>query len=249
MASSKPVETEGMYERMSEAGPHTDEDITLIGEYALHLMDAPARAAFEARLRDEPDLRALLCEWDEGLAHLAREFEATTPPARVKAAVEAQLFGDVPKPASRWFSSGTIFKLLGGGALLAAALAFALYFTPAFLRGNLDPTYVAQIEAEDSTLIVEARYDPDLGAIAINRTAGDAVPGRVLELWLIAQGADGPVSLGVLPSEAQARVTVPEALRAAVIGGTLAVSDEPPGGSQTGAPTGAVLAVGAVVGL
>jgi anti-sigma-K factor RskA len=39
---------------------------------------------------------------------------------------------------------------------------------------------------------------------------------------------------------------LPEALRGTVAGLVLAVSDEPPGGSPTGAPTGAVLAVGQV---
>jgi anti-sigma-K factor RskA len=55
------------------------------------------------------------------------------------------------------------------------------------------------------------------------------------------------VSLGVLPASALAVVSVPEALRTATIGGTLAISDEPVGGSPTGAPSGAVLAVGSVI--
>ncbi|MEL6126646.1 MAG: anti-sigma factor [Pseudomonadota bacterium] len=54
------------------------------------------------------------------------------------------------------------------------------------------------------------------------------------------------VSLGVLPEEPDARISVAVALRPLLPGGTLAISDEPPGGSPTGAPTGEVLAVGAV---
>ena len=84
----------------------------------------------------------------------------------------------------------------------------------------------------------------------MNRTAGAAVPGRVLELWLIA-GDNPPVSLGVLPEAASAEVQLTPDLVAALAAGTLpinlAISDEPPGGSTTGAPTGAVLAMGPVI--
>jgi anti-sigma-K factor RskA len=55
--------------------------------------------------------------------------------------------------------------------------------------------------------------------------------------------------LGVLPADPTTAVILPEALRADVADLVLAVSDEPPGGSPTGAPTGAVLAVGQVSGL
>jgi anti-sigma-K factor RskA len=93
-----------------------------------------------------------------------------------------------------------------------------------------------------------AVYDPDTTELRLTRTAGDAAEGRVLQLWAIA-GAAAPVSLGVLPADPTTAVILPEALRADVAGLVLAVSDEPPGGSPTGAPTGAVLAVGQVSGL
>ena len=53
-----------------------------------------------------------------------------------------------------------------------------------------------------------------------------------------------PDSLGVLPQDAASRITLPEALRGKLVGSVLAISDEPEGGSPTGAPTGAVLATG-----
>jgi anti-sigma-K factor RskA len=64
---------------------------------------------------------------------------------------------------------------------------------------------------------------------------------------LIAENAEAPVSLGVLPADAVARIALTEQLKAALQNGTLAVSDEPIGGSTTGAPTGDVLAVGKVI--
>jgi anti-sigma-K factor RskA len=65
-----------------------------------------------------------------------------------------------------------------------------------------------------------------------------------LQLWLIA-GNDAPVSLGVLPAQAMVALQVPAAVSARLApDAVLAVSDEPPGGSPTGQPTGAVLAMG-----
>jgi anti-sigma-K factor RskA len=65
-------------------------------------------------------------------------------------------------------------------------------------------------------------------------------------LWLIAEGG-APVSLGLLEPQGPSRITVPDDLRPVLAGATLAVSDEPPGGSPTGQPTGAVLAAGVFV--
>jgi anti-sigma-K factor RskA len=109
----------------------------------------------------------------------------------------------------------------------------------------VDPPYVAQIAAEDGSLVVQAVYDDATGTLFVDREAGGAAPGRALELWLIA-GEDAPVSLGVMPQDAQAILRVADDLRGRVAGAVLAISDEPEGGSPTGAPTGDVLAVGPV---
>jgi anti-sigma-K factor RskA len=103
---------------------------------------------------------------------------------------------------------------------------------------------VAEIAAEDRSLVYSAQFDPARDRLEITRLSGASPQGRVHELWLIAEGAPAPVSLGVLPDDGRATLVLPETLAAAMTGGTLAVSDEPPGGSPTGQPTGAVLALG-----
>ena len=57
---------------MTQTGNHKDDDTVLAGEYALHLLDPNARRAFEARLSREPELRAMLRDWDENLVTPAR---------------------------------------------------------------------------------------------------------------------------------------------------------------------------------
>ncbi len=221
---------------MTQAGDHDKDDISLVGEYALHLLDAGERLAFEKRLAGDPSLRALLREWDEGFVSLADQFEEVIPPPRAKSAIDARLFG----PATARFS------LRAGVLALAVVAALAFFVGPVLWNTPDGPLYVADIAAQDRTLVVEATFDPDTAVIAINRTAGAATTGRVLELWLIAEGAPAPVSLGVMPEAPLATIAVPEDLRTAMLGATLAISDEPLGGSPTGAPTGAVLAAGSI---
>ena len=84
----------------------------------------------------------------------------------------------------------------------------------------------------------------------ITRQGGASAPqGRAQELWLIADADSAPISLGLLGGEQQIVVPVAESLRGALEGATLAVSDEPEGGSPTGAPTGPVLAAGQITAL
>jgi len=230
---------------MTAPPPYEEDDRVLAGEYALGLLDAGPAEAFEARLVREPELRALYAEWAEDLATLAEGVGDVSPPPAMQGAIEAQLFG---APARRPFAGIRGLGWLVGGAVAAA---LALYVTlNAGLLGQGPvlpgaPDYVAEVIAEDGSLRILASYDADAGALRIERRAGAAPAGRVLELWLIA-GEDAPVSLGVLP-EGDAVLPVDAALGARMAGAVLAISDEPPGGSPTGAPTGSVLATGAAV--
>ncbi|WP_324755042.1 anti-sigma factor [Roseovarius sp. Pro17] len=219
------------------------DDPVLAGEYALGLLGPDSASAFEARLVGEPQLRALYADWAEDLAGLTDSIAPVDPPAAVQGRIEAQLFGNttVRRPFAGLRGLGW---LIGGG--VAAALALFVALNTGILGQGPDlPGYTAQIAAEDGSMLLLASYDANDGALIIQHSRGAAPEGRALELWLIA-GDAAPVSLGVLPEADDASLTVDEALRAQMPGGVLAISDEPPGGSPTGAPTGSVLATGAV---
>ena len=224
--------------------PEYDDDVVRAGEYALGLLSRDEARAFEARLVGEPDLRALYAAWAEEFAVLADDIPEEAPRHAVRERIEAELFGAPDKGI--WARLGLGRGLIG--LAVATALAFVVFGTDLLERGPVapdTPTQVAEIAAEDGTLVLAAAYEAETGRLFLDRQEGEARPGRVLELWLI-EGGNAPVSLGVLPEDPQAEVIVAADRRELLSGGVLAISDEPPGGSPTGAPTGDVLAVGPV---
>lgn len=228
---------------MTTADDHND-DVALAGEYALHLLDTDARRAFEGRLNNEPALRIILAEWDAHLSALADEVSPIAPPASVKIRLEGVLFAEPIKARGRF----SVWQMvMGAGFASALGLAVLALLPLTIAPDPFIPSFTAQLSAQDQSLVVIASYAPDTGILRIDRQTGEARQGRVLELWLIAAGATTPVSLGVLPDESAIDIALPTGLIDAISGGTLAISDEPIGGSPTGAPTGDVLAAGAVV--
>lgn len=222
--------------------PREDDLSLLAAEYVLRLLDPAEEAAVAARLARDPALNAEVTAWTNRLAGLDAEIAETTPRAVVKAQLERRLFG-VTAPVSFWRRAG-LWQTVSFASVAVAAF-FAFQTLQPVEDAARAPVFVSDIIAEDQSLRLVAVYDSALAEVRLTRTAGSAATGRVLQLWAIAPDA-APVSLGVLPEDAATSVTLPEELRPIAGDLVLAVSDEPPGGSTTGAPTGAVLAVGPV---
>lgn len=199
------------------------------------VFEGAANTEFHMRLANEAALATLLRDWSAQFAALADDIAAVAPPPRLKTRIEHDLFG-APERSRRW--------PWGGGLLAALAVGIAAVVFVPDLFAPSRPPITTEIAAEDRSLVIAVSYVADTGALNIDRVAGDVADGRALELWLIAEGAPSPVSLGLLADAGPTRLTVPETLRVNFLGATLAISDEPPGGSPTGAPTGAVLAAG-----
>ncbi|MWD30275.1 hypothetical protein E0K89_022695 [Aquicoccus sp. SCR17] len=223
---------------MSEPEEEDRDDRVLAGEYALGLLRPDEARAFEARLAGEPALRALYAGWAEDFVALTDDIPGTAPSPRVWRSVEAELF---PATRPRRRLVGLLGYLLGG---VAAALVAFLVMTQLELNEPA-PSLRAEIAAEDQSLVIRAAYLARSNELVVDREQGGARPGRALELWLI-EGDNPPVSLGVLSDTEATVLQVDAAVAAALPGGVLAVSDEPPGGSPTGQPTGDVLATGQV---
>lgn len=213
-----------------------DDGAVLAGEYALGLLDGDARAAAEARMLTDRAFAASVTDWLERLAVLAEDIAPVEPPARTRAALMKRLFGAAESTGQRLWKG-----LAALGGLAAAVFAF-LAFQPEVT--GPPALFVSNIEASDGSLNVLAVIDATAHAVRVTRTEGQARPGRVLELWGIPADGTGPVSFGVMPEAEVAVFQVPDALLGKAVGLTLAISDEPLGGSPTGQPTGDILAAG-----
>ena len=225
--------------------PDRDEDRLLAAEYVLRLLDRDAERAFATRLEQEPALREEVAAWETHFSGMDHEFASETPRAALKAELMQRLFGAAERPTPFWQRLGLWQGLSFASLLLAGFFAWQVMLLAPGDTPSGGPLYVSEIAAEDQSLRVLAVYDSTSAELQINRTAGQAASGRALELWAIAEG-EAPVSLGVLPETRVADIPLPEAFRARIGSLTLAISDEPPGGSPTGQPTGAVLAAGTV---
>ncbi len=224
-------------------------DAALAGEYVLRLLDAEAQAACRLREAREPEFAALVARWQADCASFDAEFAPVPPPRAVWGRIEARLWGTRGSRGGRMWRSAGLWRGLAATAALAAVW-FAFLAPPP--RVNVEPVapqqarLISALASAESAVALTALLEPQAAVLSITRTAGEPAPGRTLELWLI-EGDAAPVSLGVLPDAERARVPLSGAIADRIAAGAvLAISDEPEGGSTTGAPTGAVLATGAL---
>ncbi len=222
----------------------TDDDAVLAAEYALGLLEGEEAQAARARALTDRPFAADVVFWQERLAALADEVAEVAPSRGAKDALTARLFG-TPENKRKGLAGLGLWKGLTGLATAAAAVFAFLAFAPGDI-GAPPALFVSEIAADDQSLRVLAVIDATAQTVRLTRTIGDAQPGRVLELWGIPEDGTGPVSFGLIPEAETAEFIVPDALLGKAVGLTLAISDEPEGGSPTGQPTGAVLALGAV---
>ena len=211
-----------------------DAPLSAAAEYALGLLTPSEARAFEEQMNRDINLRAELVLWQEHLVTLTDDIAPVAPPEHTFQEIADRLFGVQQK---RW----SLTSLLAGAAsaiALAAAVAFVILPAPNPSHNDL----IAGLVGDEIGLQVDAVFDPDTNTLTVDRLAGGPAEGRVFEIWLIA-GDDAPVSLGLLPDAPNGQVQIATELAALFAGGVLALSDEPPGGSPTGAPTGDVVAV------
>ncbi len=226
---------------MTDGTPLGREDDALAAEYALGILQGDVRDAFARRMTVDAALQDAVRRWDEHFVAFSHEVADVQPSRQIETAIERRLFGAVPAVQPSIWNSLGFWRGLAVASLAAVVTLGAWNLRPpAEVAGA---GLVAQVAGEANAVKLVAYYDEGKGQLRLNRTEGAAVPGRSFELWLIA-GNDAPVSLGLLPTQTNGTFVVPVNLREKLKGGTLAISDEPAGGSTTGAPTGAVLATG-----
>lgn len=220
-----------------------ERDERLAAEYALGVLPHAERRTFAERLEREPALRQAVERWEDRLLPMADDIEPAAPPSGLADTIEHRLFG-APAPA---FRPRAIWPWR---ALALASLAGMLVFGGLYLDarriGDDLPRFVATVSGETDAVRLAVLVEGEPGQVTVRHAGAVPPEGRDYELWLI-EGDNPPVSLGVIDANGRTGLEAGPDLRDALAGAVLAVSDEPAGGSPTGAPTGAVLATGSLV--
>ena len=230
----------------------------IAAELALGLLDGEERAAALRRVMAERDFAIEVETWRGHVGQLFDLWPEVPAPDGLLARIErsldtvgvAPIVNIAPLPQRRWMWPA----MTGLSSVAAAALLLVLVTRPG-QPVTVAPRPVATAPVPATMLVaaiapvsgggaVTAVYDPASGTMRMT-TQALADARRSAELWVI--GRDSvPHSLGVMPASG-GNVTVNNTNRARMAAGaTLAVTLEPIGGSPTGAPTGPVVAKGAL---
>jgi anti-sigma-K factor RskA len=217
-------------------------------EYALGVQDADQRRRTQRRIAADAVFARRVAGWEDRLAGLYTDISPLQPPPHVWPGIRRRLGWAAVTRAPRgvWQSVG-FWRAAAAGALVAGTLLAVL----TTVRQAPPPAPVAQavtiLSFEDGSPAYLATLDSGTGAVQLVPVPREPDrEGRVPELWLIPSG-EAPRSLGLVSTQEARRVVVPADLRRALTSGSaLAVSLEPPGGAPQGAPTGPIVAQGAI---
>jgi len=218
--------------------PLTEDDIALAGEYVLGTLDLATRQDVTRRIDRDADFAREVARWEARFDPLAEEVRPIAPPARVWADVERRLFGMPARKASVW-------GWFAGASGLATAMLAAVLWLGQPMPPAPGPLWISDMVSEDGSVRLAALYDEASGEMRVSMGGAAPAEGRDFELWLI-QGDGAPISLGVMPHQGQAAMPIPAHLTALVANATLAITDEPAGGSPTGVATGPLVAAAAL---
>lgn len=232
---------------MSSSGD-SDKDFAgrngLVAEYVLGLLSSAEHARVGQLIEADPALRAEHEFWVARFAELDGEFAEVPVPRPLFAAIESRIFG--ARKQATWWDNLLLWRGIAAGALAVAVVSVSFnLLQPVPDVSALTTQLVAALEAEGSNVKFVALYDGS-GKVRLTALSGEAVPDRDFELWAI-QGGNAPVSMGVIPITNRSAFAVSPAIMAGWgEGSVLAITLEPKGGSPSGAPTGPIVAQGAV---
>ena len=241
-----------------ERDPPDDE--LLAAELVLGVLHRDARNAAQARVLAEPAFAARVAAWETRLGGMLHEIAPVPVPAHVWPRVRARLGWDGAAAQGGLWRSLAFWRGLGIAGLVAASVLAVLLMratdvpppTPVpvvVTPPDVPAAPVVTLAADDGVAAFLVTVDRKRGHVRLVPVPGapDA-QGRVPELWLIPPGQP-PISLGVVDTTWTHEIDVPKQHHWALdedIGSLLAVSLEPAGGAPGGAPTGPVVAKGAI---
>ena len=223
-------------------------------EYVLGVLDADARAEVTLEMRTSGEAATAVASWQRRLQPLTEEIAEVVPAPYVWARIHEALQLGAPsraRPRQRLWDNLALWRWLGLGASAVAVALLLVVTLPRLPTPSPTTAAVAYmtstIKQDNGTTGWTATMDLQHARMVVVPAAPAALAqGRAPELWLIPAGQK-PISVGMISRDQPSTLALAPALMAQ-FGPTaaLAVSVEPPGGSPTGQPNGAVIAKGAI---
>ncbi|WP_162818048.1 anti-sigma factor [Aquirhabdus parva] len=234
----------------------------IAAQYVLGTLSASARLRFQARLQQEPELRALTHAWERRLNPLTDLLLPQEVSPEVWKKIESRLNATAPvsvpdttqSPVREAANDGYWKPWAWASSAIAAGLAVFILVRPEGIMPK-NPEIIAQAQqvSRDVAVLSTDKQTPAWvvrqqgQALVLSALNTETVPSdRDLELWSI-QGNTAPRSLGVLHIKNGQATISRVAADLVVKDSTLAISLEPKNGSPTGQPTGAVLYTGKII--
>ncbi len=219
----------------------------LVAEFVLGTLPAREREYVETRRREDPEVEALILQWEERLGRLAEETEPVQPSPALFAKIEKALdrIESTPREAAETSNVVALHSQLNRWRWSTAIASVAALVLMAILVFQPQPSpqtqsFVAVFQHNDEQPAFLLTVDLKEQRLNIRPVTAEPRPGKSYQLWIKADElGPNPRSVGVLGNdftldEGALRNYDPALLKEATFG----ISVEPEGGSPTGQPTG-----------
>ncbi|MBV9911364.1 MAG: anti-sigma factor [Sinobacteraceae bacterium] len=251
MSSQMPPPDDGTLE-----GAVPPDDDVLAGELVLGVLTREARTQAQARCNSDPAFAARVGAWERRLAPWLADVAPARVPDELWDRLRSQLGWQGASPTPSLWSRLALWR---SATALVAVIAVALWLSrpprPVAPPTAVVPSAPEQAAKPVSTLAHDdgtpawlASVDRSRGNVLMVPVPGPAdTQGRVPELWIIPAG-QAPRSLGVVSINKAHTVEVPPDSRGALVapGTVLAITLEPAAGVPHAAPSGPIIAKGAI---
>jgi anti-sigma-K factor RskA len=233
-------------------GADPPDDELLAAELVLGVLGSAERASAEARGERDAAFSVHLARWERRFSPWLEEYPRVSAPAHLWPQICRRLGWQQTPALIGWWQSLALWRT---AAALAALMAVALWFARPPPPGTATTPAQEAAAAKPVTTLVRADGSPGWLA-SVDRARGSVlmvpVPsapdaqGRVPELWIIPAG-QAPRSLGQVSINKSHTVSAPQDARYALVpGSVLAITLEPAAGMPHPAPSGPVIAKGAI---
>lgn len=220
----------------------------LVAEFVLGTLPKEERESLQARRRSEPELEALIQEWEARLAGMLDAVEPIEPSPELFARIQKTINQQAAAPATSGAAPDNVVNLRKQltrwrwSTAIASAAALVLV---AVLATQPEPepqaqSFVAVFQHNDEQPAFLLTVDLESRQLNIQPVTAEPEQDKSYQLWIVAEElGPSPRSVGVMGEnltldQSALRDYAPELLRDATFG----ISLEPKGGSPTGQPTG-----------